>query len=670
MSESVEKARRRLQTLLTEIARADRLYYKENAPEISDFEYDCLQAEVNAIYKKFPQLEQAMKVGNDLRNGAVSIPHLSPMLSLSNTYSKEELLEFDRRTREACDDGCAYLLEPKVDGMAVNLIYENGRWVRALTRGDGRAGEDVTAAVQTIADIPRVLSGVQKTSEGDGTANAVKQGGASSEVLKEDAENCEKNTNNYGISSFSPKPHEQPPSGFLAQSSAISFEPSVGTAVSADKNGSQNAEISDILPSKTSVPSVAEVRGEIYVTREDFEALNAEQERLGQPLFSNTRNLASGSVKLLDIEEVKRRRLRFVAHGIGKIDGDFSTQEAVRRWLKANNFPSFPTIDIAETAEEAWAFIEAFHAKEHPFPFVTDGVVLKVNDRRQQLQLGATAKSPRWAIAYKFEPESVETQVTGVTFQVGRTGAITPVAELTPVELCGSRISRATLHNFNEINRLGLQIGDWVVLQKAGEVIPAIVRVNTARRNGTCPIVPPTACPACGARLIRLEGEAVLRCPSIACSAQTRLKIIHFTSKEALDIGGMGAKLVDFLVRNGWVRTVADVFQLWRFRDRWIATEGFGETAVDGILTAIERAKTQPLWRWIYGLSLPNVGLEAAKRLAETFQTMEALQTASAEALQSVSLIGERTAQGIAAFFKNETNRNVLEQLRNAECFQ
>lgn len=594
MAESVEKARRRLQTLLTEIARADRLYYKESAPEISDFEYDCLQAEVKAIYKKFPQLEQAMKVGSDLRNGAVSLPHLSPMLSLSNTYSKEELLGFDKRTREACGDGCAYLLEPKVDGMAISLIYENGRWVRALTRGDGRAGEDVTAAVQTIADIPRVLSYAQKFSN--------------------------------------------------------------------EKSVSNEA--------KPSVPSIAEVRGEIYVTREDFEALNAEQERLGQPLFSNTRNLASGSVKLLDVEEVKRRRLRFVAHGIGKFDGDLPTQEAVRRWLKANNFPSFPTIDIAETAEEAWAFIEAFHAKEYPFPFVTDGVVLKVNDRRQQLQLGATAKFPHWAIAYKFEPESVETQVTGVTFQVGRTGAITPVAELTPVELCGSRISRATLHNFNEINRLGLQIGDWVVLQKAGEVIPAIVRVNTARRNGTRPIVPPTACPACGARLIRLEGEAILRCPSIACSAQTRLKIIHFASKEALDISGMGAKLVDFLVRNGWVCTVADVFQLWRFRDRWIATEGFGETAVDGILTAIERAKTQPLWRWIYGLSLPNVGIEAAKRLAETFQTMEALQAASAEALKSVPLVGERMAQGIAAFFKNETNRNVLEQLRNSECLR
>ena len=597
MAESVENARRRLQTLLTEIARADRLYYKESAPEISDFEYDCLQAEVKAIYKKFPQLEQAMKVGNDLRNGAVSIPHLTPMLSLSNTYSKEELLEFDKRTREACDDGCAYLLEPKVDGMAVNLIYENGRWVRALTRGDGRAGEDVTAAVQTIADIPRVLLHAQEFSNESSVSNEAK-------------------------------------------------------------------------PSTASVPSITEVRGEIYVTREDFEELNAEQERLGQPLFSNTRNLASGSVKLLDIEEVKRRRLRFVAHGIGRFDGDLPTQEAVRRWLKANNFPSFPTIDIAETAEEAWAFIEAFHAKEHPFPFVTDGVVLKVNDRRQQLQLGATAKSPRWAIAYKFEPESVETQVTGVTFQVGRTGAITPVAELTPVELCGSRISRATLHNFNEIDRLGLQIGDWVVLQKAGEVIPAIVRVNTARRNGTRPIVPPMACPACGARLIRLEGETALRCPSIACSAQTRLKIIHFASKEALDIGGMGAKLVDFLVRNGWVRTVADVFQLWRFRAKWIGTEGFGETAVDGILTAVERAKSQPLWRWIYGLSLPNVGIEAAKRLAETFHTIEALQTASAEALRSVPLVGERTAQGIAAFFKNETNRAVLEQLRNAECFQ
>ena len=663
MAESVEKARKRLQTLLTEIARADRLYYKESAPEISDFEYDCLQAELKAIYKKFPQLEQAMKVGSDLRNGAAPVPHLSPMLSLSNTYSKEELIEFDKRTREACSGVCAYLLEPKVDGMAINLIYENGCWVRALTRGDGREGEDVTAAVQTISDIPRVLlPRVQRALEERSTSDEENSDTVLSEFSTKSTEYREKNAHVLSAQTAVSNASKQ-----------IFLVPSEQRLLTSnDTNGifSEGVGNLDAFSPSTSVPSVVEVRGEIYVTREDFEALNAEQERLGQPLFSNTRNLASGSVKLLDIDEVKRRRLRFVAHGIGQFDGDLPTQVSVRCWLSANGFPSFSSIDIAETAEEAWAFIEAFHVKNHPFPFVTDGVVLKVNDRQLQLRLGATAKSPRWAIAYKFEPESVETQVTGVTFQVGRTGAITPVAELTPVELCGSRIARATLHNFNEIDRLGLQIGDWVVLQKAGEVIPAIVRVNTVRRNGTHPIVPPMACPACGAKLMHLEGKTMLRCPSIACSAQTRLKIIHFASKEALDIGGMGAKLVDFLVHNGWVRTVADLFQLWRFRVQWIATEGFGETAVDAILTAIERAKSQPLWRWIYGLSLPNVGMEAAKRLAETFQTMEVLQAASAEALQSVPLIGERTAQGIAAFFKNETNRDVLDQLRKAECFR
>ena len=288
MAESVEKARRRLQTLLTEIARADRLYYKENAPEISDFEYDCLQAEVKAIYKKFPQLEQAMKVGSDLRNGAVSVPHLSPMLSLSNTYSKEELLEFDKRTREAYG-GCSYLLEPKVDGMAISLIYENGRWVRALTRGDGRAGEDVTTAVQTIADIPRVLSCAQEALQEESASNEKKQSEMSSEVLKGNAENCEKAVGNFGISSIFSPANEQ--------TSAVSFEQFLEPAANADENVSQVAESLNTLPPSTSVPSIVEVRGEIYVTREDFEALNAEQERLGQPLFSNTRNLAFRNVK-------------------------------------------------------------------------------------------------------------------------------------------------------------------------------------------------------------------------------------------------------------------------------------------------------------------------------------------------------------------------------------
>ncbi|MBP5191034.1 MAG: NAD-dependent DNA ligase LigA [Opitutales bacterium] len=604
MSHSFEKARKRLQTLQAEIARADKLYYQESTSEISDFEYDCLQAEVQAIYRQFPLLEQAMKVGSDLRGTTLPLPHPSPMLSLSNTYSREELLAFHQRTVEACGAPVSYVLEPKVDGMAINLIYEQGKWVRALTRGNGRAGEDVTAAIETIASIPRCL--------------------------------CE----------FPSKKTSEEWKDSRPSSAVDDHAKQVPSDASNQDRG-----------------STIEVRGEVYITREDFEELNAEQERLGQPCFSNARNLASGSVKLLDIAEVRRRRLRFVAYGIGVITGELATQVAVREWLAANHFPVFPTIDVAKNFEEVWSFVEQFHAKFHPFLYQTDGVVLKMNDRSQQAALGATAKSPRWAIAYKFEPESAETQVVGVTFQVGRTGTITPVAELAPVDLCGSHISRATLHNFHEIERLQLQIGDWVVLQKAGEVIPAIVRVQTERRSETRPILPPTHCPACGSILVQADGEVALRCTSMACSAQTRLKILHFASKDALDFSGMGPKVVDALVRNGWLKTIADLFQLWRYRSQWMTMEGFGETAVDAILSSIEQAKTRPLWRWIYGLSIPSVGLEAAKNLAQAFPSLQALQAASAGALQAVPLIGERTAQGIVAFFQNLTNQKILQKL-------
>lgn len=565
-------ARKHLRALLLQIKRHNRLYYQENTPEISDFEYDCLQAEIKSIYQRFPELEHVEGPGSDLKEDAFQqVPHWSPMLSLANTYSKEEFFDFDIKLREKIEGKVAYVLEPKVDGMAINLLYKDGVLFKALTRGDGKVGEDVTNNIKTIKTIPLYLS------------------------------------DNY--------------------------------------------------------PETIEIRGEVYISNADFEHINTEQERLGLETFSNARNLASGSVKLLDVEDVKKRRLSFVAHGIGE-NADFPDQVSCRKWLLQQTFPVFPSIDVVNSCEEAWLFIEKFHNIAQQLPYKTDGVVVKLNDRSQQQALGATAKSPRWAIAYKFKPESVETKLKSVSFQVGRTGVVTPVAELEPVELCGSRIARATLHNFAEIERKDIRIGDYVILQKAGEVIPAIVGVNKVKRSHeTVAIVPPKTCPICGSSLSKTDEEVALRCTSLECPEQLRLKIVHFASKEAMDIAGMGPKIVDVVTQQGWVHHIADLFYLWHHRNKWITLEGFGTTLVDQLLSAIEQAKNRPLWRFIYGLSIHGIGVESAKNLAKTFLTLEDLWSASLEQLQSVPLVGHCTAQSIRCFYANASNRKVLEVL-------
>lgn len=569
--EDIEKARKRLRTLLSDIERHNRLYYRENSPEISDFEYDCLQAEVAAIYQMFPDLRKNSGPGSDLGDHKFrEVPHVTPMLSLANTYSKQELKDFYDNLSEKIGLNPTFILEPKVDGMAINLIYEFGIFVRALTRGDGLIGEDVTENIRTISSIPMNL--VQ---------------------------------------------------GF---------------------------------------PEVVEVRGEVYIAVNDFEEINKEQERLGLECFSNPRNLASGSVKLLDVEEVKRRKLSFVAHGVGSNE-QWSSQIECRQWLHENHFPVFNSIDKADSLAEVWNFIENFSKKSADLPYKTDGVVLKLNDRSLQNELGATAKFPRWAIAYKFEPESIETRLISVCFQVGRTGIVTPVAELEPVNLSGSRISRATLHNFSEITKKDICIGDWVVLQKAGEVIPAIVAVNKAKRKDVTPIVCPSKCPVCGSPLVHIDGETAIRCTSVVCPEQLRLKLVHFVAKDAMNIVGMGPKVVDTLVHQGWLRHFADIFNLWRFRNQWTRLEGFGPTLVDQILKEIERSKKNLLWRFLYGLSIPNIGIESAKNLATYFKDLSKLFESSLEVLQTVPLVGVCAAQSLKAFYNNPENKKIIDLL-------
>ncbi|MDR0756166.1 MAG: NAD-dependent DNA ligase LigA [Puniceicoccales bacterium] len=570
-----EKARKYLRALCIQIERHDYLYYRANRPEISDFEYDCLRAEKQALLKLYPEWSQDEGPGSDLGNlHFPTTKHLFPMLSLSNTYSQEELLEFFHRIEGKVQAPCTYLLEPKIDGVAINLVYKQGHLEKAITRGNGYVGEVVTENVRTIKEIPLTLP--------------------------------------------------------------------------------ENA------------PEEIELRGEIYLTERQFTHLNEEQERLGLETYANARNLAAGSLKLLDANEVARRRLHFIAHGVGFVSNDthLDTQERLYGFFAQWGVPVFSFVMPGNSAEQIWNLIARFRSTKEKLPYGTDGVVVKVNDRLLQEQLGVTAKSPRWAIAYKFEPESAETLLQEVTFQVGRTGVITPVAELMPVDLAGSKVARATLHNFDEIQRKDIRKKDIVIVQKAGEIIPAIVGVKKDKRSASAEkIEVPLQCPACGAPLLKIAGEVVIRCTSLNCPPQLRLKIVHFASKDAMNVDGLGPKIVDILVSKGWLKDVADVFTLIDYRDVWIRLPGFSATSVDNVLLAIEKAKNRPLGCLLYGLSIPHVGVELAKKLAEYSTALEQLMRLSVEQLQEIPLVGEIIARSIVDFFANVRNQSIIEKL-------
>ncbi|MDR1255226.1 MAG: NAD-dependent DNA ligase LigA [Puniceicoccales bacterium] len=570
-----EKARKYLRALCVQIERHDYLYYRANRPEISDFEYDCLQAEKQALLKLYPEWSQDEGPGSDLGNSHFpTAKHLLPMLSLSNTYSQEELFEFLHRVEGKIQAHCSYLLEPKIDGVAISLVYEHRHLEKAITRGNGYVGEVVTENVRTIKEIPLIL----------------------------------------------PK----------------------------------------------NAPEEIELRGEIYLTERQFTHLNNEQERLGLETYANARNLAAGSLKLLDVKEVARRQLHFIAHGVGFVGHDIhlDTQEHLYSFFKQWGIPVFSFAVPGNNAEQIWNLVERFRLMQGELSYGTDGVVIKVNDRLLQEQLGATAKSPRWAIAYKFEPESAETLLQEVIFQVGRTGVITPVAELVPVDLAGSKVARATLHNFDEIQRKDIRKRDRVIVQKAGEIIPAIMGVKKDKRSASAEkIEVPLQCPACGAPLLRIAGEVMIRCTSLNCPPQLRLKIVHFASKDAMDIDGLGPKIVDILVSQGWLKDIADIFTLIDHRDLWIRLPGFSVTSVDNLLLAIERAKNRPLGCLLYGLSIPHVGVELARKLAEHSTSLEQLMQLSVEQLQEIPLVGEIVAYSIVDFFTNARNQDVIEKL-------
>jgi DNA ligase (NAD+) len=461
-------------------------------------------------------------------------------------------------------------VEPKIDGLAVNLIYENGNLKYALTRGNGVEGDDVTDNVKTIAGLP--------------------------------------------------------------------------------------LEIEDI-------PELIEIRGEVYMDDEIFRKINEERRNAGEILFANARNLASGTLKLMDSEEVRARNLKILLYGIGA--GNFLKKQCeIYDFLQKLRFPSQTFYHICEKIDNAAEIIQRLNGERNQLPYGTDGVVFKVNDRVLQEQLGATAKAPRWAFAYKFEPERAETILRNVTFQVGRTGVITPVAELEPVNLSGSWVSRATLHNADDMAKKDIRIGDTVIVEKSGEIIPAIVGVKLENRpkNGLEKLNFPRNCPRCGTELARPLEEVAWRCPNGDCREQMVQKIIYFASKTAMDIDGLGENVVRKLVENGKIKTIADIYTLGK-EDLYVL-ENFGNKSINYLLSSIEHSKKTALWRLLSALGIPSIGEKTAKDLANYFQSWDTLAAASSEELENVRGVGKKVAQGIFDYFHGTKNLDLLEKMR------
>ena len=573
-----EAVRARVYELRQQLHHHDTLYYDQAAPEISDREYDQLYRELVELEKECPSLITKDSPTQRLKERSekfANAAHLVPMQSLDNTYSEEEVTAFITRLYKLLPgEKIPLTIEPKVDGVAIALLYKEGHLVRATTRGDGRMGDDVTRNIKTISVIPQVLKGT--------------------------------------------------------------------------------------------APAVVELRGEIFLPKTIFARLNEERDEEGLPPFANPRNAAAGSLKQLDPSIVKERCLSAVFYGYGAYEGELpETQSIFVQQLIDWGVPTNPKIWKTETEEEVFAAIKELGALRHDYVFETDGAVLKVDRLAQREQLGSTSKAPRWAMAFKYEPEQAQTRLLAITIQVGRSGVLTPVAELEPVLVAGSTVARATLHNEEEIKRKDLRIGDQVIIEKAGEVIPAVVAALKERRDGSETIFQmPEQCPACHGPVVRQEGEVALRCTNHQCSAQLRRRVEYFASRGAMDIAGLGEAVVAQLIDAGFLKTIADLYSL--SAEQLLPLERMGEKSIDNLLKAIDQSRRQPLWRLLAGLGIPHVGVIAARTLAETFHTMEKLAEASIEEFCAVEDIGEIMALSIHEWMRQPATIMLLEQLKKA----
>ncbi|MDR1528315.1 MAG: NAD-dependent DNA ligase LigA [Puniceicoccales bacterium] len=561
--------------LLSEVNLHDRLYYRENNPRISDFEYDCLKSEVERLQEILAVYSVEIEdtaIGDDSNSGFQSFAHLSPMMSLSNTYSREELFQFSNHLGATLGPRkFSYVIEPKIDGIAINLIYKKGKIFRALTRGNGVVGDDVSANIKTIRDLPREIE-------------------------------------NYA--------------------------------------------------------EAIEIRGEVYMDKQTFIEINKTREEQGLELFANPRNLAAGTLKTLNIDEVAERDLKLITYAIGHCSEKIvNLQSEVLELLKNFGFASQEKYWLAEDIEGAWKCVEELNETRHIFPYWTDGAVLKVNELQLYGILGATAKSPRWAIAYKFAPERATTKIKNIVLQVGRTGIITPVADLESIQLSGTNVSRATLHNADEISKKDIRIGDYVTVEKAGEIIPAIVAVDSTKRNAdSIPFIFPRTCPSCGSQLIQLPGEVAWRCQNLCCLPQIQRRLEHFVSRAAMDIDGLGTVIIEKLMAVKKLNNIADIYRL-TFNDLE-CLEKFGTKSALKILSNIDGSKNRPLWRLLHGFGILGIGEQTAKILASHFHSLDNLIAATPEELEQLNGIGMKLSSAIVAFFREQHNGNTLNDLR------
>jgi len=583
----------KIQQLRQQILDADYKYYVLAQPDIDDYKYDMLMRELAELESKYPELitpdSPTQRVSGEPTKEFQPVRHESPMLSLSNAYSTEELLDFDKRIRNLLKGKVVkYVSELKFDGVAVSLIYRNGLFVQGATRGDGFTGDDVTSNLKTIRSLP----------------------------LR--------------------------------------------------------------LPAKENI----EVRGEVYLRKQDFIRINQEQEEQGEPPYANPRNTAAGSLKLKDPAKVAKRKLNLFVYSIRYLDllpqaSVGANLQSPRKIIKSHHdglqllkdlrFPVNEHTEVHDSIQEAIDFCTRMETMRDKLPYEIDGVVLKVDSLEQQNLLGSTAKSPRWAIAYKYKAKQAVTKLKNIILQVGRVGTITPVADLQPVFLAGSTISRATLHNADEIARKDIRVGDYVKIEKGGDVIPKVVGVVTKDHSpGSKPFRMPDSCPVCGSKLVKPDKEVNYYCYNASCPAQVHGRFLHFAARNAMDIEGLGGKIIQKFIQLGFLKEIPDIYDLQAQEDKLKSLEGFGTKSIDKLLQAIRNSKNRPFDKVLFALGIRHVGQRTAEILTQHFQTIDDLMNAPLQKIESIPEIGPIIAESIHQFFRKEENLRMIERLRKA----
>jgi DNA ligase (NAD+) len=570
-----EHAKNRILELRDLLEKYNYEYHVLDRPSVPDAEYDLLMKELLELENNHPELHDehspTSRVGGAVLDFFEKVEHTVPMLSLGNAFNDQDLRDFDRRVRDGVGDNVTYVAELKIDGLAVSLLYEDGRFIRGATRGDGTIGEDITNNLKTIRSIPFKLKD----------------------------------------------------------------------------------------------PVMLEVRGEAFMPKKSFQKLNAHREEEGQELFANPRNAAAGSLRQLDPKIAASRNLDIFLYGVGKLEGhSVDSHDESLTYLSHLGFKTNPEWKKCDSIDEVIEFVNGWQEKRPDLPYEIDGIVIKVNSLYQQEELGFTAKNPRWAIAYKFPAEEVVTKLEGIELNVGRTGVVTPTALLQPVLVAGTTVKRASLHNEDLIREKDIKIGDFVVVKKAGDIIPEVVNVITERRTGDeTDFNMPAECPECESKLERLDGEVALRCLNPQCPAQIREGFIHFVSRNAMNIDGLGEKVVAQLFKEKLIDNVADLYKLER--DKLLELERMGEKSAENLLAAIEKSKENSLERLLFGLGIRHVGAKAAKTIAQRFETMETLMIATKEELLEVEEIGEKMADSIQLYFSKPEVKELMEELQS-----